>query len=162
MATAVSTVQIITQDADMVNLTNTDAINTTSFSSAGNWDSGQLPMAGNDYVVGPAYTIRTPIDNQAYAFAGDSLTVAGTFSFKQTNVITVADLRLTNGVVENFFAGGNPDTGRLAGNITVLTNATFDAGGNSGAITGDRFRRSSTGKTFVSVVNLITSSVPPT
>jgi hypothetical protein len=133
--TAVSTIQIVTRNANLVSLTNSDAANTTSFDMTGNWDSGQLPMAGDDFFVGSAYTLRTPTDNQTYNFAGDSLTLAGTFSFKQSNVVSVADLRLTNGLIGNFFAGGIPNVGRLAGNLTIITNATVDAGGNVGAIT---------------------------
>jgi beta-mannanase len=133
--TSVSTIQVVSQDPVTVNLTNNDASGSTSFDTAGNWDSGQLPTVGNDYIVGAAYTLRTPADNQAYVFAGDSLTLAGTFSFKQTNVITINNLQLTNALVGNFFAGGSPDTGRIAGNINVITNAVIDGGGNSGAVT---------------------------
>src|SRR5262249_34576585 len=49
---------------------------------------------------------------------------------KMTNVITVNDLRLTNGLIGNFSTGGNPPIGRLAGNITVQTNGEIDAGGS--------------------------------
>jgi len=117
--------------ATAVNLTNSDAANTSSFNTAGNWDSGAAPSVGYSYNVGSAYTLRTPTNQaQAYAFAGDSLTLAGVLSFKMTNVITVPDLRLDNGTVANFFAGGNPNTGRLAGNVNVLANGVIDAGGS--------------------------------
>lgn len=132
---AASTIQVVSQDASIVTLTNSDAFNTSSFSAAGNWDSGQPPTAGDNYNVGSGYILRTPADNNPYTFAGDSLTLSGIFYFKQTNVITVPDLRLTNAFVENFNAGGNPNTGRLAGNINVITNATIDAGGNNGGTT---------------------------
>src|SRR5207249_3352019 len=83
------------------------------------------------YFVGSAYTLRTPANQaQTYNFAGDSLTVAGQFWFKMTNVITVADLRLTNGIVVNQNAGGNPNMGRLAGNLEVITNGVLEAGGS--------------------------------
>jgi len=133
--TSTSTIQIVALDPVTVNLTNNDASGSSSFNTAGNWDSGQLPTVGNDYVVGPSYTLRTPTDNLPAMFSGDSLTLAGSFAFKETNVITVANLQLTNGLIGNFFAGGNPDIGVLAGSINVVTNGVIDAGGNSGAVT---------------------------
>ncbi len=132
---AASTIQVVSQDANVVTLTNSDAFNTSSFNTTGNWDSGQPPTAGYGYVVGPGYILRTPTNNSAYTFTGDSLTLSGTFYFKQTNVITVSDLELSNAFVVNFNAGGNPNTGRLAGNINVITNSTIDAGGNNGGTT---------------------------
>ncbi|MEI9960785.1 MAG: Ig-like domain-containing protein [Limisphaerales bacterium] len=86
--TTVSTIQIVSQDPVTVTLTNNDAANTSSFNTAGNWDSGQMPGIGNDYIVRPGLTLRTPVDNEPHVFAGDSLTLGGTFAFKQTNVIT--------------------------------------------------------------------------
>jgi hypothetical protein len=119
-----------------VTLTNSDVAGSTSFDAAGNWDSGLAPEPGRSYWVGSGYTLRTPT-NQALpaVFAGGSLTLAGTLGLKMTNLVTVADLRLTNGLVQNYFAGGNPNQGRLGGNITVITNGTLDAGGNAGAVT---------------------------
>ncbi len=133
---AVSTVQVVSQDGSIVTLTNSDALGYSSLTGATNWDSGLAPAAGFDYVVPAGYQLRTPADNGAYAFAGDSLTLAGTLACKQTNVVTVSDLELTNGLVVTLFAGGNPDTGRLAGYINVVTNAIIDAGGNNGGTTG--------------------------
>lgn len=133
---AVSTILVASQNFGTVTLTNSDATNTSSFNTAGKWDSGQPPTVGYSYLVGGTNILRTPTNNSPYVFAGDSLTVAGAFYFKETNVITVDDLELTNGLVANFNAGGNPNTGRLNGNINVITNATIDAGGNNGGITG--------------------------
>jgi hypothetical protein len=147
-----STIQVITRSPQTVNLTNSDALGTTSFDWAGNWDSGQLPMAGNDYVVGPAWTLRTPTDNQLYTFAGDSLILAGTLAFKQTNVITVANLQLTNGTIVNLLAGGPPDAGRLAGTINVVTNGIINAGDNDSGTTCMQILASLTGNGGLSIV----------
>ena len=133
--TAASIIQVVSQDASIVTLTNSDAPNTSSFNTAGNWDNGQPPTAGFDYVAGAGTILRTPTNSSPNTFAGDSLTLSGTLYFKQTNVITVSNLQLTNGTLVNAFAGGTPNMGRLAGNINVVTNGIIDAGGNAGALT---------------------------
>ena len=119
-----------TASAASVSLTSSDAVNTSSLNSAGNWDNAQPPSPANDYFVATNFTLRTPTNQAvAYTFEGGPLTLAGVFAFKMTNVITVPDLRLSNGTVANYFAGGNPNRGRLAGNLNVITNGQIDAGG---------------------------------
>ncbi|MEI9960827.1 MAG: hypothetical protein WDM76_06745 [Limisphaerales bacterium] len=99
-----------------VTLLTSDAADTSSITGATNWSNGQVPSAANDYFVGAGLTIRTPAtQSSAYTFAGNSLTIRGTFGFKMTNIITVADLRLTNGFLQNTFAGGNPNMGAPGG-----------------------------------------------
>lgn len=49
----------VTAKADTIALTNSDALNTSSFDLAGNWSDGNAPAAGNAYQVLTNYTLRT-------------------------------------------------------------------------------------------------------
>jgi autotransporter-associated beta strand protein len=123
--------------AQLVTLTISDGTGSSAFLSGTNWSNTQVPSSGNNYYVGPGLTIRTPTDNLTHTFGGNSLTLAGIMDFKQTNVITVNNLNLTNGTIVNAFAGGpsTNDMGILAGTMDVITNGILDAGGDVGAIT---------------------------
>lgn len=121
--------------ASTINLTNTDPSGSSSFNTAGNWDNGQAPSAGNDYVT--TYQLRTPAASGNYTFAGDSLTLSGTgssFAYKgtgTTDVITVNNLIVTNGgMVRNLT--GSVIAFTLAGNITLNSGGSFfDLNNNS-------------------------------
>ena len=123
----------LSASAAFISLTNSDAAAKSSFSAslgtlgATNWDSGLPPASGNDYFVQTNFTLFTPSNNTAYTFAGDSLTLAGTLGMKGTNLITINNLILSNGVVQN--AGptnaATPALTRLAGAVNVVTNAAF-------------------------------------
>ena len=120
-----------------VTYTANDILNTSSFSGglgATNWSDGLPPSAGNDYVVASARTLRSPTNGAppaAYTFAGDSLTLgdgangSGTLSMKCSNVLTVANLIMTNATIVNGDPGGTPKIARIAGNINVQTNVTL-------------------------------------
>jgi hypothetical protein len=119
-----------------VNLTANDAPNTTSFNSAGNWDSGAAPSAGNDYST-RGYLLRTPSTPGNYTFDGNSLTVGGGdggganpfLTDGQVNLnafmnktpgnptITVNNLILDGGYIRDGM--GSSDSWTLAGNIYV-------------------------------------------
>jgi len=101
---AVSTIQLALQA--VVNLLGSDGGGASAFLFGTNWSNGQSPGATNDYYVGSGLTLNTPSDNLVHTFAGDWLGLSGTLSFKQTNLITITNLQLTNGVVSNGFAGG--------------------------------------------------------
>ncbi len=131
-----STIQLLNTGTE-VTLLSSDAMGTTSFNTAGNWSNDQAPNSTNDYYVGPGLDLRTPTNSVAAAFAGNSLTLAGIFEFKQTNVVSVNNLFLTNGTIVNSFAGGpsTNDMGILGGTMNVITNGIIDTGGDVGAIT---------------------------
>lgn len=114
--------------ADTVNLTGIDGFGTSSFNSAGLWDSAAAPVAGNDYVVGDGTRLRTPADGGSYTFAGDSLTINNTtaygdgFMFKGTGsagTITVGNLIMDGGLLSH--ANGTGDIFNLAGSMTVAS-----------------------------------------
>ncbi|MEI9960789.1 MAG: autotransporter-associated beta strand repeat-containing protein [Limisphaerales bacterium] len=127
---------LATAPAETVTLLSSDVAGTSSLNSAGNWSNGQAPNLANDYFVPKStgnpnvdYIVRTPTSGTV-TFAGNSLTVEGYIAFKGTNFVTINDLRLTNGLVGNYSTGGNPATGRLRGNINIITNGVFYAGGS--------------------------------
>ena len=127
------TIGVLSASAAFISLTNSDAAGKSSFSAglgnlgATNWDSGLPPASGNEYCVQTNFTLFTPSNNTAYTFAGDSLILAGTLGMKGTNLITINNLILSNGVVQN--AGptnaATPALTRLAGAVNVVTNAAF-------------------------------------
>ncbi|HTV43011.1 MAG TPA: autotransporter-associated beta strand repeat-containing protein [Candidatus Sulfotelmatobacter sp.] len=119
-------------------LTANDALGSSSFNSAGNWNSGAAPAAGNTYST-EHWLLRSPTSAGSYTFGGDSLTVGGTdgtsgaqpFStttgnndsliFKASGVtLTVNNLILDGAQIRDGNANGNYT--HLAGNITVTTN----------------------------------------
>ncbi|MFO1487825.1 MAG: autotransporter-associated beta strand repeat-containing protein [Verrucomicrobiota bacterium] len=120
-------------------LTNNDAINTSSFTNKLNWNSSAAPSAGNSYVVSNAtHNLRTPVsDTLSAAFKGDSLTFSngGILLYKGGSasvVITVTNLILDGGVVQNAAIGGATFT--LAGsNFVAAAGGAFT--GNNGNIT---------------------------
>lgn len=114
-----------------VTLTNSDALNTSSFAAGlgvTNWDSGLPPAAGDDYVVPGGRTLRTPTNGAppaAYTFGGNSLLLAGSLLMKGSNRVTISSLTLSNGAVQNGDPGVTPKITRIAGAINVLTNAAL-------------------------------------
>ncbi len=116
--------------AATVTLTGIDAIGTSSFNTAGLWDSGSAPSAGNNYFVPGGTRLRTPPDSASHTFAGDSLTINNTtpygdgFMYKgsgSTGIITVNTLILDGGLIST---ANNPaaDFLTLDGTVTVTAN----------------------------------------
>jgi autotransporter-associated beta strand protein len=146
-------VSAIAQTTNIITLTNSDAVATSSFNSAGNWDSGAAPLSGNpnfNAYYTTNFILRTPADGNSYVFAGDSLSVdpfstnivglvtnigTGTLSMKGYGTIAIGNLLLNGGTVVNNGTGGSPDTALLAGNIIAEVTSTLD-GGNSNGVTG--------------------------
>ena len=125
----------LSASAALVTYTNNDASGTSSFSGIGatNWDSGQAPAAGNDYVVS-GKTLRSPTNGlpaAKYIFAGDSLTFGQSCQFliKGSNTLTINSLILSNNTsgLINGNASTAPDTARVAANIFVKTNGYINA-----------------------------------
>lgn len=76
----------------------------SSFNTAGNWDSGAAPIAGNNYFTS-IYTLRTPAATPT--FAGDSLTIdtSGTLLIASAGPATVNNLILNGGTIRKTAAG---------------------------------------------------------
>ena len=104
-----------------------DAINTSSFTGSTNWNPAGIPANGNDYST--SFGLRTPNDTAAYMFAGDSLTLnaGAALGFKGSNVMTVSNLRLNGGKIQQSSNGKTPDWARLAGGIILLADSTLEA-----------------------------------
>ena len=121
-------------DAAIVTLTGIDGFGASSFNSAGLWDSGAAPSAGNDYVVPDGTRLRTPPDGNSYTFAGDSLTINNAtpygdgFMYKgtgNTGTLTIDDLILDGGLISH--ANGTGDICQLDGNLTVASDSRIQA-----------------------------------
>ena len=113
--------------AAIVTLTGIDSFGTSSFNTAGLWDSGMAPSAGNDYYVPDGTRLRTPPDGGSYTFAGDSLTINNLtpygdgFMYKGTGnagSITVGNLIMDGGLISH--ANGTGDIFNLYGTMTVV------------------------------------------
>ena len=114
---------LFTSPAANITLSLSDALGTSSFASAGNWDNFAAPAAGNAYFTG-TNVLRIPADTIARTFAGDSLSVdaGGRLLGKTagiTQIITVSNLIMNGGNFEQ--ANNNSDSSVLtwAGNINV-------------------------------------------
>ncbi|KAJ9446764.1 hypothetical protein DIPPA_07185 [Diplonema papillatum] len=119
-------------DAANVSMLGHDDVGISSFISAGNWDNGAAPSAGNDYFTGP-FRLRSPATTLNYTFAGDSLTVhtsEGRLFGKSIaapvspgQVLTINNLILNGGYVDQ--SGWSWLT--LMGNIEVIAESSFGA-----------------------------------
>ena len=128
---AVATVTIFVADAPnpIVTLTNSDALGSSSFLTASNWDSGAPPSAFGDYNTS-SNALRTPQDTSDYTFAGNSLTFppnatpTGSMIFKGTGTRTYTFNHLfpSGGLVRS--GSGSGDTCILGGNITLIDGTT--------------------------------------
>ncbi len=130
-----------------VAMTANDAAGTTSYNSAGNWNSGSAPAIGNAYFT-TNFVLRTPnptTSGNNYVFGGDSLSIdpGGRFLAKIGNnasgnttvgTITVSNLMLNGGMFDQ--AGSSSDNAQLivAGNVAVNAASIIGAlGGGSGS-----------------------------
>lgn len=122
-----------------VTLTASDANGTSSFTDTGgvtNWNSGQPPTSGNAYLTA-AFALRTPTNNGtlnpgSILFAGDSLEIntGGTLVIKSTNTISVGNLILNGGTIQEGVVtagtpGGTPDLAVLTGSINLRANSVL-------------------------------------
>lgn len=123
-------------EAAAVALSASDALNSSSFNAAGNWNSGAAPSVGNDYEVGSGLRLRTPLGSASHTFGGDRLVIRNGFSLTgingdntpdlfglsykgggTTGVITIGDLVLDGGSIVHLNGGG--DLFHLTGGLTV-------------------------------------------
>ena len=128
---AAATVTIFVADAPnpIVTLTNSDALGSSSFITASNWDSGAPPSAFGDYNTS-SNALRTPADTSDYTFAGNSLTfppnatATGSMIFKGGGTRTYTFNRLfpSGGLVRS--GSGSGDTCILGGSITLIDGTT--------------------------------------
>lgn len=122
----------IAAQAGTATMTADDGFGSSSFNTAGHWDSAAAPAAGNDYFNG-GFLLRTPADTGSYTFAGDSLTITGpglaagvnnnALMWKgsgTTSIITVDHLTIDGGQLRH--GQGTADSFTLAGNLTVGAN----------------------------------------
>ncbi|HWI59244.1 MAG TPA: autotransporter-associated beta strand repeat-containing protein, partial [Bacillota bacterium] len=123
--------------ANWIPLAATDSVGMSSFNTAGYWQDGNPPTAGNGYLT-KSFALRSPADTNAYTFAGTALSVdsGGRFIMKGTNgqTITINNLILNGGVVDYANSGDN-FTETLAGNLTLQGGITSYLGalGSAGA-----------------------------
>ena len=130
-----------------------DGIGASSLTGTANWTpatavSPTNALAGSyDYTTGSGITLRTPANANAYTSFADSLTFIGELGFKGSNVITIPNLILSGGTIQNSGTGGNPDMGRLAGTINLTASSTIRANGTNAI-----------GTTYVNVLSVITNA----
>ncbi|WP_341404263.1 LamG-like jellyroll fold domain-containing protein [Luteolibacter soli] len=122
-----------------VNLTATNAIDTSSFATNLSWSNAAVPSAGNAYFVASNYNLRTPAGGTTdLTFAGDSLTITGAnLVYKgstNVNTITINNLTLNGSLVNN--ASNSSTAFTLAGNkITIAGTGTTTLFSNNATIT---------------------------
>ena len=107
-----------------------DALGYSSLTGTANWTpaTGIAPTnalaTAYNYVTGT--TLRTPANQNAYTILAGSLTInGGELGFKGSNVITIPNLILNGGIIQNSGTGGNPDMARLAGTINLKASSTI-------------------------------------
>lgn len=122
--------------AQIVSLTNSDALGTSSFNTAGNWDSGLAPAPGSDYFT-TNFTLRTPADANTYVFAGDSLSIDtnGFLAINGSGTVTLNNGVLDGGTLENAGTGASPDAAIIAGNLNATNLLRADSFLNGGVST---------------------------
>ncbi len=83
-------------------LVGSDPLGSASFNSGLNWDDGQAPAPGNNYLVS-INNFRTPEGVDPHTFAGDKLviTTGGNLVIKGSGAITIPDFSLDGGLINN-------------------------------------------------------------
>ncbi|WP_425399799.1 LamG-like jellyroll fold domain-containing protein [Aeoliella sp.] len=117
-------------NASSVTLTADDPVGTSGFNHAGTWSDNTFAHPNADYTTG-SYDIRTPNGYPSWTFAGKSLTInrRGRLLYNgwgHDGKVTIKDLIVDNAIVRH--DQYDLDTFRLAGNVTLVGNGTFDAG----------------------------------
>lgn len=111
-------------NAATVNLNANDAVNTTSFNTAGHWSNGQAPGPGNDYNTA-GFFMRTPGNATTnFTFAGDSLTLGPANLSGGVN----------GSVLEKFSLGAGSTRWLTINNLTNTSGAMLRSGGTAGAL----------------------------
>lgn len=128
-----------------VSLKASDASGATSFNTAGNWNNSLAPAAGNSYFT-TNFNLRTPAPTTSgnnYIFAGDSLEIdtGARFIGKIGNnvvgnttsaTITVNNLILNGGTMEQSDVDNDNASLTVAGNVTVNTATVMGGIGGTG------------------------------
>ena len=115
------------------NLTASDAVGITAFSTKTNWSSGAAPAAGNNYFTS-TFGMRTPPDALNYTFGGDSLTLQpGTTSAYSMIEKSTAGVGAGRTLTINNFtnAGGLMRSGGNSGCFITVTGNVFAVTANS-------------------------------
>jgi autotransporter-associated beta strand protein len=121
----------------VVTLSQSDAVNTSSFQGGLNWSDANAPAIAHDYLVN-GLTLRTPADGVNHFFIGNSLTLsnAAVLACKNTTggvgVSIGTDLFLDNGKIADW--SGNSTT--FYGHVTLRSGGgELDPQGNTFTIT---------------------------
>ncbi len=117
-------------------MTASDTGTGTSFNTAGHWNAGGAPSAGNSYFTS-TFDLRTPTTAGGSTFAGSSLEIdsgaPNGFIMKQSsgsaNTIVVNNLIFNGGQLYNGNAAS--DNEFLSGTATITANSTVTAGGDN-------------------------------
>src|SRR5262245_6633321 len=110
--------------AAQINLNANDAVNTTSFNTAGHWSNSQPPASTNDYNTA-GFFMRTPGDGVTnYTFAGGSLTLG---------IVNLSG-GVNGSVLEKFSGGAGSQRWLTINNLTNLSNSMLRSGGTAGAL----------------------------
>lgn len=106
-----------------------------SWTTASCWNPDGAAVAGNDYIVGAGFILRTPHNAASASFDGDSLTIQGTLGLKtsSTGNVTINRLIIDGGSVVNYNSG---NAGVVKGaTITLQNDVRFTPGGSDRGIT---------------------------
>lgn len=121
-------------------LTASDALGSSSFAIAGNWQGGNPPAAGNGYFT-RAFTLRSPANTSPYIFNGAvlSLDSGGQLLLKGTGgqIITVSNLVFNAGLVTFGVSTSDNLTETLAGAVTLQSSTTNTVAVNGSATTAE-------------------------
>jgi hypothetical protein len=113
----------LSAQAATVTMANSNTTVGQSWLTPATWSDGLAAHAGDDYVVGANFLLRTPISG-SNTFPGDSLTLSGQFNLASGNgtTTTVNELTLSNGVIVNAISGS---TQGLNGSLRFDLGASF-------------------------------------
>jgi autotransporter-associated beta strand protein len=120
--------------AQTVSLSASDAVGTSSFNAAGNWNNAQAPAPGSAYFT-TNFTLRTPADANSYSFGGDSLSIDtnGFLAINGSGTITIDNGVLDGGTIQNAGTGATPDAATIAGNLNATNLLRTDSFLNGGS-----------------------------
>jgi autotransporter-associated beta strand protein len=112
-----------------------DASGSSSITGTANWTPATTISPTNvlavTYDYATATTLRTPANQNSYTVNANSLSLnaSSSMGFKGSNVLTIPNLILNGGKIANSGTSGNPDMGRLAGNINLTASSSLAPNG---------------------------------
>ena len=115
-----------------------DATGTSSLIGTTNWTPATTVAPTNilaaTYDYATTTTLRTPAATNSYTLYANSLTLntGGALGFKGSNVVTIPNLILNGGSIQQSGTAGIPDIARLAGSINLTASSTIKLGAGAG------------------------------